>query len=158
MLTIAAIIAVHPAREAQIATVNGASGVRWVAAPHSRFASDAPGAASARLMGVKGNWTAHVELALRHGTIKRFRPTANVGAPVAWDAATAFPQCAKIIGDIRDQSNCGCCWAFGGKTLSRVGPVVLCELMFSRVCAAPAARQVSRRRPIACASRPTLRS
>merc|ERR1712228_511353 len=22
--------------------------------------------------------------------------------------------CAKIIGDIRDQSNCGCCWAFAG--------------------------------------------
>jgi hypothetical protein len=24
-----------------------------------------------------------------------------------------FPKCAKVIGDIRDQSNCGCCWAFG---------------------------------------------
>ena len=25
-----------------------------------------------------------------------------------------FSTCAKTIGDIRDQSNCGCCWAFAG--------------------------------------------
>jgi cathepsin B len=33
--------------------------------------------------------------------------------PSDFDSATAFPKCAKTIGDIRDQSNCGCCWAFG---------------------------------------------
>ena len=25
-----------------------------------------------------------------------------------------WPKCAKVIGDIRDQSMCGCCWAFAG--------------------------------------------
>lgn len=33
--------------------------------------------------------------------------------PTDFDANKAFPQCAKTIGDIRDQSMCGCCWAFG---------------------------------------------
>merc|ERR1719261_420661 len=28
--------------------------------------------------------------------------------------AINWPQCAKVITDIRDQSNCGCCWAFAG--------------------------------------------
>jgi len=33
--------------------------------------------------------------------------------PDHFDSAENWPQCAKSIGDIRDQSNCGCCWAFG---------------------------------------------
>merc|ERR1740133_73295 len=34
--------------------------------------------------------------------------------PAEFDSETNWPQCAKVIGDIRDQSNCGCCWAFAG--------------------------------------------
>merc|ERR1719453_1370004 len=34
--------------------------------------------------------------------------------PDSFDSETNWPQCAKVIGDIRDQSNCGCCWAFAG--------------------------------------------
>lgn len=30
--------------------------------------------------------------------------------PDSFDARTAFPQCASIIGHVRDQSNCGSCW------------------------------------------------
>jgi cathepsin B len=34
--------------------------------------------------------------------------------PDSFDSATNWPQCATVIGDIRDQSMCGCCWAFAG--------------------------------------------
>jgi len=33
--------------------------------------------------------------------------------PTSFDSATAWPKCSTMINDIRDQSNCGCCWAFG---------------------------------------------
>merc|ERR1719375_1425550 len=36
----------------------------------------------------------------------------GVEIPESFDSETNWPNCAKIIGDIRDQSNCGCCWAF----------------------------------------------
>jgi cathepsin B len=34
-------------------------------------------------------------------------------APASFDVRTAFPECASISGNIRDQSSCGSCWAFG---------------------------------------------
>ena len=33
--------------------------------------------------------------------------------PDEFQSADAWPNCASTINDIRDQSNCGCCWAFG---------------------------------------------
>jgi cathepsin B len=36
----------------------------------------------------------------------------SVEIPENFDSATNWPACAKVINDIRDQSNCGCCWAF----------------------------------------------
>jgi cathepsin B len=105
---------VHPERAKAIEEVNKA-GTTWKAAAHPRFAGDAPGA-SANLLGVKGNWQVDISEAIKTGDMEEFKPTwsANAEIPEAWDAAEAFPECAKAIGDIRDQSNCGCCWAFGG--------------------------------------------
>ncbi|GMH69804.1 hypothetical protein TrRE_jg13315 [Triparma retinervis] len=33
--------------------------------------------------------------------------------PASFDSVENWPECSKVIGTIRDQSNCGCCWAFG---------------------------------------------
>jgi len=37
----------------------------------------------------------------------------NGAIPADFDVRTAFPDCAEISGNIRDQSSCGSCWAFG---------------------------------------------
>ena len=65
-------------------------------------------------MGVLGDWRMHIEREVQRGKVTRYVPDSTDPIPSAWDAAEAFPQCAKTIGDIRDQSNCGCCWAFAG--------------------------------------------
>jgi cathepsin B len=37
----------------------------------------------------------------------------NKEIPDSFDVRTAWPDCAPITGHVRDQSNCGSCWAFG---------------------------------------------
>eukprot|EP00445_Apocalathium_hangoei_P044817 CAMPEP_0203986390 /NCGR_PEP_ID=MMETSP0360-20130528/5995_1 /ASSEMBLY_ACC=CAM_ASM_000342 /TAXON_ID=268821 /ORGANISM="Scrippsiella Hangoei, Strain SHTV-5" /LENGTH=196 /DNA_ID=CAMNT_0050925819 /DNA_START=86 /DNA_END=673 /DNA_ORIENTATION=+ len=106
----------HPERVAQIQAIQAIAGVQWKAALVDRFAHAAPGA-SKSLNGVKGDWKAAVEAGIRSGKIKRFAPSAALAATAiteSFDSAANWPQCAKVIGDIRDQSNCGCCWAFAG--------------------------------------------
>merc|ERR1712232_767996 len=93
----------------------GTPGVLWQAAAHPRFASEAPGA-SKDIMGVKGDQKKIIADLLKQGEIvEDLSATANADdVPESFDSAENWPQCAKIIGDIRDQSNCGCCWAFAG--------------------------------------------
>lgn len=43
---------------------------------------------------------------------KVFKTTAE-DIPESFDVRTAWPECAAISGRVRDQSNCGSCWAFG---------------------------------------------
>jgi len=103
---------VHEERRAQIEEIQNTPGVLWTAAPQDRFASEAPGA-SKHMMGVKGDWKASIEAAIARGKIERFQELTAMEVPANFDSETNWPKCAKIIGDIRDQSNCGCCWAFG---------------------------------------------
>jgi cathepsin B len=104
---------VHPDRLAQIAEINSKQSL-WHAAPQNRFAPMAPGA-SQTLCGVKGDWKADIQDHIERGEAEVFVPK-NPAAPIpdSFDSETNWPHCAKIIGDIRDQSNCGCCWAFAG--------------------------------------------
>ncbi len=104
---------VHEERAAQIAEIRSTPGVTWRAEAHPRFASQAPGA-SRTLNGVKGDWKAEIKAAVDRGDIRPHVPRSNFAIPDSFDSAENWPQCAKMIGDIRDQSNCGCCWAFAG--------------------------------------------
>merc|ERR1719413_203807 len=74
---------------------------------------EAPGA-SKTLCGVKDGWQERIEARIREGTIHRQLTAQHLTIPEEFDSETNWPQCAKIIGEIRDQSNCGCCWAFAG--------------------------------------------
>jgi len=104
--------AVHEERLKQIKAIEDAK-PSWRAAPHPRFAREAPGA-SASLCGVKGDWKASISAAIEVGEVVPFVDTSNAAIPDSFDSEENWPQCAKIIGEIRDQSNCGCCWAFAG--------------------------------------------
>ena len=109
-------VTVHPERAASIDVVKATAGVTWTAAPHPRFSAEAPGA-SKSLLGVIGNWTDMIEQALARGDMQALLHDENVEIPESFDSATQWPHCAKTINDIyiiRDQSNCGCCWAFAG--------------------------------------------
>eukprot|EP00419_Tripos_fusus_P056033 CAMPEP_0172812004 /NCGR_PEP_ID=MMETSP1075-20121228/9765_1 /TAXON_ID=2916 /ORGANISM="Ceratium fusus, Strain PA161109" /LENGTH=376 /DNA_ID=CAMNT_0013651503 /DNA_START=65 /DNA_END=1195 /DNA_ORIENTATION=- len=105
---------VHPERVAEIEKVRTTPGVSWHAVAHPRFAAAAPGV-SRDLMGVKGDQKEAVANLVAKGEIVYDESMNSNGAiPETFDSAQQWPQCAKIIGDIRDQSNCGCCWAFAG--------------------------------------------
>jgi len=104
---------VHPERAAMIKEIENTPGVLWKAAAHPRFAAQAPGA-SKDMNGVKGDQKAIIEDLVKKGEIELLLTDSNAALPDNFDSATNWPQCEKIINDIRDQSNCGCCWAFAG--------------------------------------------
>ena len=97
----------------QIKAIMETPGIKWRAAAHTRFAHKAPGA-SVSMNGLLGDWKAEIEGAVANGEAFVHVPKSNGPIPDNFDSATAFPKCATMINDIRDQSNCGCCWAFGG--------------------------------------------
>ncbi|KAJ8605829.1 hypothetical protein CTAYLR_000602 [Chrysophaeum taylorii] len=101
--------AIHPLREAEIAEIRERTSL-WTPG-ETRFSKFAPGV-SKWLNGVKGEWKMEVAIALAAGEIERFE--SSISVPDSFDSATQWPECEKIINDIRDQSNCGCCWAFAG--------------------------------------------
>lgn len=45
------------------------------------------------------------------GHIKESTEVVNDTLPVNFDARVNWPECANVIGFVRDQSNCGSCWA-----------------------------------------------
>ena len=66
-----------------------------------------------RVPGVKPGYAARVKDLMAAGALTPAPPSTGTNElPTNFDATTAFPHCAKVIDDIRDQSACGCCWAF----------------------------------------------
>merc|ERR1719456_1364734 len=99
---------VHPERKAMIDEIQNTPGVLWKAAAHPRFASEPPGA-SKNLCGANGDQKMAVKEMVQSGEIEETSVDAQMEIPTSFDSAENWPQCAKLIGDIRDQSNCGCC-------------------------------------------------
>lgn len=113
LLSVGLASATHDDRLAQLNILQNTPGMTWQAGASTRFANEAPGA-SATLNGVKSNWRETVQAGIASGAIKP-RQTPNLESmdiPEEFDSEKQWPKCAKMIGDIRDQSNCGCCWAF----------------------------------------------
>jgi len=55
-------------------------------------------------------------MAARAEFAKKAHPLSTMQIPESFDSETNWPACAKVIGDIRDQSMCGCCWAFAASS------------------------------------------
>eukprot|EP00933_Yihiella_yeosuensis_P053953 TRINITY_DN52279_c0_g1_i1.p1 TRINITY_DN52279_c0_g1~~TRINITY_DN52279_c0_g1_i1.p1 ORF type:complete len:432 (+),score=104.49 TRINITY_DN52279_c0_g1_i1:79-1374(+) len=102
------------ARADLVAKINAIPGITWTAAADPRFKGQ-PIGASKSLCGVKEGAKEYLEEAVRRGKVKKLPKIKVTDLPESFDSATnpAWAKCAKVIADIRDQSNCGCCWAFG---------------------------------------------
>jgi len=104
----------HDAARQQIVDAHNANPENtWTMGIPDRFRGQAMGASSS-LLGVMENNYEDVRQKIADGLIEVVEAPEGFAAPDTFDSETAFPECAKVISDIRDQSNCGCCWAFGG--------------------------------------------
>jgi hypothetical protein len=65
------------------------------------------------LCGVSKDAHEKLQLSVLAGEVSVYKRDRNLQIPESFDSETNWPHCAKVIGDIRDQSACGCCWAFG---------------------------------------------
>jgi cathepsin B len=88
--------------------VNSKPGILWKAGMNSRF-NNIPLSAMKSLTGVKPSSWGAVQNITRHVS-----NISDADIPDSFDSASNWPKCAEVIGDIRDQSMCGCCWAFAG--------------------------------------------
>lgn len=106
----ASVAAMHPDRAAFIDQLNSQPSMTWKAGA-TIFAGQPVGAAKS-LCGVNANNREQILKGVAEGKIIRYEAKKGVKLPTSFDSATNWPNCAQVIGDIRDQSNCGCCWAF----------------------------------------------
>jgi len=88
-------------------------GLTWRAGVNLRFKGE-PMGVSKSLCGVKEDNLEKMKESILAGEMEISEAPTGFAPPESFDSATNWPSCAKVIDDIRDQSNCGCCWAFGG--------------------------------------------
>merc|ERR1712017_56040 len=96
--------------QSMVDSINSSPGVLWKAGLSPRFEGLPLSAFKAFAGGVHMEASAAAVRALPEAQLA----INDADIPDEFDSATNWPQCAKVINDIRDQSNCGCCWAFGG--------------------------------------------
>ena len=106
---------IHPERREQLNKIK-AMATTWTAKA-GRWAREAPGA-SAPVLGHLGDNKLNVAAAKERGEVTDFVPKLVNPIPDSFDSAAEWPKCAKLINDIRDQSNCGCC----GEPASKIWP------------------------------------
>jgi len=99
-------------RKVEIDIINGKN-TTWTAGFVDRFRGQ-PVGISKSLLGVPEGNLEHTKKMIAAGRIVEIEADADFIAPTEFDSATNWPECKDVIDDIRDQSNCGCCWAFGG--------------------------------------------
>ena len=149
---------IHPERREQLNTIR-ALATTWTAKA-GRWAREAPGA-SAPVLGHLGDNKLNVAAAKERGEVVDFVPKLVNPIPDSFDSAKEWPKCAKLINDIRDQSNCGCCGEPASKfwpgrqrimIFIQAGPSRVRKLHRTACASALTARRISRSRPRTCAS------
>jgi len=70
-------------------------------------------AAVAQRSSIKGYEPRHYGAILEDIGLPKSTLSVQSDLPTSFDAREQWPQCASVIGRIRDQSDCGACWAFG---------------------------------------------
>lgn len=106
-VTFSALVATATANPNELSFVNkiqNTPGIKWKAQVNEQYNEKA----FKKLLGVKSSSR---DAVMKLPNFVAANPTAEI--PSDFDSEKNWPQCAKVIGDIRDQSNCGCCWAFG---------------------------------------------
>lgn len=98
-------------RQAYVDKINAIPGILWKAGINRRF-QGLPLNATRELCGVKKHSQEIMDKAVNEGRAHR-HVYSGAALPDSFDSETNWPECAEVIGDIRDQSMCGCCWAFG---------------------------------------------
>lgn len=90
-----------------VEAVNSNPNSTWVAGDNDKFIGASKKEVRA-LMGtvVDPNWTIK-------GHAKQTPEVVNDALPESFDARVQWPECEPVINHVRDQSNCGSCWAHG---------------------------------------------
>lgn len=100
-------------RAQEVDRINAIPNLTWTAGVADRFRGQPLGAMK-NLLGVTVDSHEKTKALIEAGEVEVVLAPEGFTIPDSFDSETNWPACAKVISDIRDQSNCGCCWAFGG--------------------------------------------
>jgi len=89
--------------------INSLDDTLWTAGVNKRF-EGLPIGSVKDLCGVKPE---SERIVRENAVFVHGRTNNGLEVPASFDSVEKWPACSNVIGDIRDQSNCGCCWAFG---------------------------------------------